>query len=458
MVGAPVSDAVGNDLGVIVKRVDGRVVQLSEPVSVSHNDQLQFGVSSAVVYAVDTTGIDVGALVTSTAGIAPETVVVAVDHETGRIMLSEEVVLPHGAEIQFGEVGTVIEVVDATGVVAGAPVSPTTGVGEGIKVVRVSDNTITLSKRVSVPHGSSLAVGAKSETIAVDDVSGIIIGVLASGTGVLPGTRVVAIDTSASTVTLDTKATVSAGATLGFGSKSSSVVINTTNYATELAGERITVNGVDSGVDVVSIIGSTVALTGDLDVAHNDVIGFDFAGTLSTDQIVVDDATGLTVGGALTGSPGTLITEIDSTSGLVTLSAAESVAKAQSMQFGFSGAELVLDDVSKIALGSPITGAGLPQDVFVTGINGARLTVSRSISVEHGDLLNIGFASDVVRVDSISGINVGVPVSGADGIRPGTTVTAIDPVSREITLSQPVRVNAGDPIECTLPFGERRAK
>ena len=452
-VGAPVSNESGADLGVTITSVNGRVITLSGAVNILEGQVFGFGSRGRTIYVSDPSGVQVGTQMTANTGVGANTIVTAVDYTSGRIMLSQDVTLLHDASVQFGFTGFTVEVSDATAITVGAPIAATVGVDEGTFVTNIEGNSLTLSKRVAVHDGSDLLVGSVGKTFVVGDSIGIVAGVLVAGTGIPDGTRVVSVDNITETITLDTSATLSAGAVLGFGTNVGTVTLNTTAYDGQLAGASVTLNGVPVSQTVTSIAGDTVTLSGALDVAHDDVLGFGFTGPISTKQIVLDSTAGLTVGSELAGSGGATVTGIDVTSKFVTLSDAQSVSATDAMQFGFHGTELILTgpDVPNVAVGAPLTGAGLSGNIFVTAIDAGTgaATVSEPITVAHGALLDVGFAGQTLRVNNITGINLNVPISGVPGIRPGTLVNAIDPVTRELSLSQPVQAAAGG----TVSFG-----
>ncbi|NBP88257.1 MAG: hypothetical protein EBU59_07075, partial [Planctomycetia bacterium] len=430
-VGAAVSDASGTPLDVTVSRVDGRVVTLSGAINLEGVGQLLFGAAGNSFRVADVAGIHVGAIVTAAGGVGPGVVVTSVDADAKRVMVSADVTLSHDDDVQFGVVGTQVAVADVSGVVRDAPVAAAPGIADGTYVTAVDPdtNTITLSKRISVVHGSSLSVGSVGTAVVVDDVSGIADGVLVTGLGIPAATRVAVggVDAATNTITLDTSVRLAAGATLGFGSSGVTVTLNTAAYDGQLAGADISLNGSPTGRKVDAVSGSTVTLDGTIDVAAGDVIGFDYTGSLSTDQFLVDDTAGLTVGAELAGSAGAVIAAIDAATGLVTLSAAETVTSGNALQFGFAGTRLVFDTVAGMDEGTPLTGAGLPAGVFVTSVDqpNQTVTVSQPVTLADGDTVSVGFSGMVVKVDDVSGITEDVPITGVAGIRPGTLVEAI---------------------------------
>ncbi|MCW2363950.1 MULTISPECIES: autotransporter-associated beta strand repeat-containing protein [Sphingobium] len=102
------------------------------------------------------------------------------------------------------------------------------------------------------------------------------------------------------------------------------------------------------------------------------------------------------------------------------------------------------------AVGMTVQGAGVPANTVVTAVdlNSGVVTLSNAIDLQQvtslkasfSPLISNGSGSATIQVGSIAGFAVGQTVSGT-GIPAGTTITGIDPDTKQVTLSNVIGAN-----------------
>src|SRR5690606_27152388 len=93
-----------------------------------------------------------------------------------------------------------------------------------------------------------------------------------------------------------------------------------------------------------------------------------------------------------------------------------------------------------LAKGMTLAGDGIPPGTIITEISGNQVTLSQAISADAvastGSLPATTIGQNTIRLTAVdSRLKVGSAISG-NGIPTGTTITAIDPSTGVITLSQ----------------------
>jgi autotransporter-associated beta strand protein len=315
------------------------------------------------------------------------------------------------------------------------------GIPSGTYITGISGTTLTLSNNITgfFPANSSISFGGPVSTasaaaaggatsITLGSTSGLAAGMLVSGVNVAPGTRIASI--SASTITLDkalTGAGVAANDMLGFGG--STVAAPTVQTVTTPA-------GVGAGVNSITL-SSTAGLAVGMRVV----------------------ATGVPVG--------TFITSINGASNTVVLSANTTAAISGGSSLNFTGSggtppvatltanassgvtTLNVNATTGLSSGMIVTGLGIAPGTTISSLTATSVTLSLPISTSLGttDSLSFGPASftsfaetgaasaaTTLTVFSVEGIVPGMQISGPN-IAPGTTVTAVNPATRVVTLS-----------------------
>ena len=173
--------------------------------------------------------------------------------------------------------GTTVLVAAPAGITAGATVAGA-GIAAGATVISVSGNSVTLS----LPNTASVtgpvtftstattpATGNIGEaTITVVSPAGISAGASATGTGIAPGARVVAVVGTTVTLSLPNNAAVSGPvvfttttATTAVGGLAAGSTVLLASTAGVLAGGAVTGAGVGAGATVTAVSGNVVTLS-----------------------------------------------------------------------------------------------------------------------------------------------------------------------------------------------------
>lgn len=258
---------------------------------------------------------------------------------------------------------------------------------------------------------------------------------------------------------LDQPGTVTAEAIAGRLAGSASTLDPVLTLYKETFTDSAEVEGLTAAVigSSANIVGSTVTVAGTAPTVTK------LAGRVSkTDRVVQTPEA--TVAGAAATVVGTAIT----TAGVAAVvqgfeSAVVSVAAevsgataivqgvaAKAVQSASASTTLFLDDVSAIRVGSLVSGAvGIPLGTAVTDINqlNKSVTLSAPVTVPQNALVVFGLVAGTnVRsqrfvLASAAGVGANVPVNGAEGVSPGTTVAAVDPAFRMVTLSSPANID-----------------
>ena len=454
----------GVPTGARVAAIDavGGIVTLDTSVTVTNSSVIGFG-TTATDITIDTTDFDaqlVGSAVTVNGVATGETVVsIAADVVT----LSNAIEVAHGDVMGFDYAGAAvttdqIRVDDATVATVGSAVT-INGVASGETVAEiVSATTIRLSGDVAVANGDFLGfdfAGAPISTtrIRVADTTGITAGVLVNGVAGLPANlRVASVDPVSGTVTFNQAATVSDGDLLGFGFNGTTIILATT-FTDNLSGAAVTLNGVDTGETVASLAGSTLILSGSVDVANGDLLGFDFAGnSVTSDLFRVDDASVATVGVAVTlngVATGLTVAEVVSPT-VIRLSGNATVSDGDFFGFDFAGAPIAttrvrVADTTGITAGVLVNGvAGLPADLRVASVDAVSgtVTLDQVATVDNGDTLGFGFNAVTITLENdfdTSPAGAAVEINGIDS---GETVVTL--IGNQLTLTGLVDVADGD--------------
>jgi hypothetical protein len=445
----------GTDTGLTVDGIDTDrgVITLTNPLAVDNNDTLSFS-SNTTTVTIDTAGFNnaLGNAAISVNGEIVQGVIVqsiagsTVTVSGGTLDVADGDYV--GFAIGANQVTTNrIRIDGSIDPTQGPSIGASVSINGGAEVGTVggfdpTSGTVTLAGGATVAIDGDDMVGfsftgpVNATRVRVADLTGINVGVLVNGVaGVPAGTRVVSVTPDAAgsggTIELDSDpvaagsqpVSVANGNTLGFGSRATTVTIDTAGFSNALGNAAISVNGeIVQGVIVQSIAGSTVTVSGGtLDVADGDYVGFAIgANQVTTNRIRIDgsiDPTqGPSIGASVSINGGAEVGTVggfDPTSGTVTLAGGATVAIDGDDMVGFS---------------------------FTGPVNATR-----------------------VRVADLTGINVGVLVNGVAGVPAGTRVVSVTPDAAgsggTIELdsdpvaagSQPVSVANGN----TLGFGSR---
>ena len=459
----------GGPTGVTVIAVDptSGIVSLSNWITV--NDTAVVGFSTTMTdITINTADFDAqlaGAQVTVNGVVTGETVASIAGNV---VTMSAGINVADGDRIGFAFVGAPvvtdqIRIDDAdVGTIGAAVTLNGTPTGETVAAI-LSNNAIQLSGDITVNDGDFLgfdfitvpvSLPVTTTHVRVADTTGILPGVLVNGVAGLPADlRVSSVDAASGTVTLNQLATFGSGDVLGFGFDSTTVNLATT-FTTNLPGAAITVNGIDSGVTVVSITGNTLVSSGILDVANGDLLGFAFAGTpVTTDIFRVDDASVATLGVAVTLNgvvTGQTVAGVDIPNNVIRLSGAVTASDGDFFGFDFAGLPIAttrvrVADATGIEAGVLVNGvAGLPTPLLVAAVDLASGTVTfdQTVTVFNADLLGFGYSAATITLENsfdFSPVGAAVEVNGVDT---GTTVISL--IGNQLTLSGIVDVADGD--------------
>ncbi|RAZ82095.1 beta strand repeat-containing protein [Cereibacter johrii] len=146
---------------------------------------------------------------------------------------------------------------------------------------------------------------------------------------------------------------------------------------------------------------------------------------------------------------GTMITAIDRATNTVTFS---STPPANLIKFDASkpgstvGSNVIFAPTTNTGLkvGDVLSGTGIPPGTTVTAVNGDQITLSAPVTAKVSAITSETLrvtGTTVVTQGSLEGLRVGMVAEGT-GVPAGTKITAIDPITKTITLSNGV---TGDP-------------
>lgn len=404
------------------------------------------------VLVVDTvTGLVVGTVITGP-GIEPGTTIAAIDGTNNSITLSDPLSADVAANtpISSGAGGTFTIIrqhdggnVDRAGTVsalllseAGAVFrSPTIQVGEntggyssnnialiggenttGKGTFGVGANTVDMSPITGTSGGSLTVPGATSSgvtSLTLSSAANLKIGDGVSGTGIAPGTTITAINNNVITLSNPTNGNIAANGTISYG------YLSTTN---NLAGSPGTTKQ----------LGVTAAGAG---------------GAAGQQVIQLTNSDWLEVGMQVSGTnipSGATITNVNAAANQITISAditGGGVTAGNTLNFATSngGRIVFLNSVAGLEAGMGITGTGIQGDTKIVAVDATTGAVLLSKTTNAappavGSSYTTYRLGHTVTLSRVDGLQVGMGISG-NGIRPGTVITAIDPVSKTITLS-----------------------
>jgi hypothetical protein len=202
------------------------------------------------------------------------------------------------------------------------------------------------------------------------------------------------------------------------------LTIDTNIYNDQLVGAAVLRNGAPEGLTVTGIEGDAVSLSGAITVAVDDIISFIFpnATAVTTNRIVLDDASGVVNAVKVVGTGITELTRVsdsDLPSDTVELSEQISVSNASSFGFGFNSDTITLDtgDLDGAVVGAAISVNGVATaftvDSIATGVGILTVTAPGTLDVSDGDVLGFAFAGAPVTTDHIRVDDAGLPTVGA---------------------------------------------
>ena len=224
------------------------------------------------------------------------------------------------------------------------------------------------------------------------------------------------------------------------------------------AGTKITAVNRDSSGNVTSIEVNQAVTLGDLDgfniYSPPILTGATYAETGSTLNYGANGVpTTLEAGMKVTGTAaldaaGITVTAVDRSTGTVTLS---SSLPTGTLSFDASkpGSEVGSNTIfapssnTGLAVGDQVFGTGIPAGTTVTAIDGDRVTLSQPVTTAVDFLYsdNVTVSGNTATIKSgVGDIEVGQVVEGT-GVPTGTTVTAVNPVTGEVTLSNAITGN-----------------
>ena len=242
------------------------------------------------------------------------------------------------------------------------------------------------------------------------------------------------------------------------------LTIDTDAYDGQLVGATVLKNGVPEGLVVAAegIDGDEVSLSGNITVVADDIISFIFvnANAVTTDRVVLDDASGVVnnvkvVGTGITGL--TRVGDSDLPSNTVELSEQISVSNASNFGFGFNSDTITLDtnNLDGELAGVVISVNGVATVFTVDSIAAGVLSVTAPglLDVADGDVLGFAYNgglfninTDHVLVDDATLATVGEEVTQSN-VATGETVAGIHVASNTIRLTGPIDIATGGLLE-----------
>ncbi|GAM09668.1 flagellar hook-associated protein 3 [Geobacter sp. OR-1] len=362
-----------------------------------------------------------------------------------------------------------------------------------ITAISADSGTITISNAATataadtvfsyaIPNSISGKTNANNATVRnIFDTSGLQPGMSVSGPGIPENTSILSVDSKNQITLSNVSLQTIDGVMLTFGNNGTiagTVTGNTTSGSTTIANVPTANLALGMPIDGASLQDGTVI--GAIAPAVGPVTGDVIAGTSTIGNI---DTTGLVVGMPFSGTgipPGAVVTDIvgagpGSTITFDTIPSggtATATATVNDLQFqslvtiskpatgSAVGANLSIPlsgditngsvtvsnlfDTSTMANGMTITGPGIPSGTTITIVDAHTVTLSQPATASAtGSPLTVKFSGNTVagsatvsfgNIFDMSSLSLGMPITGA-GIPADTTITAIDPLTHQITLS-----------------------
>jgi hypothetical protein len=290
--------------------------------------------------------------------------------------------------------------------------------------ISTTAGTITLQQGTAVPLVAANASATSSVaptgfvTIGsavitqVSSVSGILLGMPITGTGILAATTVTAIDPVGLTITMSTTASATTTGTstvtpTAFLTKNSNVITALSSLTGLAAGNKVTGTGIPASTTITSVGGvNTATMSANATATSTTSTGGSANAILQSGNNIISyvyQTTGTTTGFAngqlITDSqnnipPGTTITAVTASNNTITLSAPATNATTVTASPSFTGTVVVsYQTISSIPaaaftatptgsttpyilVGVPITGPNIPSGTVITGIPGTPASVA----------------------------------------------------------------------------------
>ncbi|WP_265592841.1 autotransporter-associated beta strand repeat-containing protein [Verrucomicrobium sp. BvORR034] len=391
----------GLDVGTTIAAINGNVIVLSVPLvgDVPANSVYSSGAGGTFTIIRNHDGGNVDRAGTISA-----------------ILLSKAGAVFRSPNIQLAEnVGSYSS--NSTHIMGGEHTSGTAIFGSGANTVDL--NPITGTSGFSVSIGGT-AINSGVNSLAISSTSNLRVGYGVAGTGIPAGAKIGSISGNTITIVdangnpINTSAGIPANTSLTFGYLSS-----TTNKITTAAAPVLTLN-------------------------KTPTFGF---GT-GEGQIPMNSVSGLVVGMTVTGqgiAPNTTISSIDYNSGVISLSTTTTGNDNGTITFGIAtnSSVIMVNNISGLTAGSGISGTGIQGDTRIASIDQVSpglyaLTLTRNTNAAPGASPTYEFyqPTNTIQLSDVTGLQVGMGIAGT-GIRAGTIITGIDPVTRTITMSAP---------------------
>lgn len=473
--GVLVNGAGGIVSGTRVESVDPEtnMVTLSAAATVLPGSAFGFGFKGTTITVDDASAIAAGVAVTGVTGVLGGTTVTDAP-VTNEVTVNFEVDVADGDFLSFavpqGETRTVdlITLVEDAGVVVGAAVTgvpdlltglPNIPSGVVVDMIDRVSNTVRLSQPIEFEVGDELTFGINGTVLYLDGLDPQEIDSLAFAPLSVAGVETTAVVTStdgvAGLVRLSESVNVADGAAVEFGFGGTVIEVDDTT-------------GIDPGVAVRGPAGfpsdvvvqdvkfdqATVAqdVTSDIVLYLDDVSLVQEGGVVSgagippmTRVVAVDTSDPnnpfVTLSNAVTATAGSTVM-LNST---VTLSKQVSVHNVATLDFGLSGTQITLTDLTNVAdfvVGTPVVGEGVPAGTTVTANPGTgEVTLSDTVSLAPDATVSFGYSGTAANLVDATAIVDGMEVSG-DGI-PSGTATTVTKSGNALTFSAPVTILPG---------------
>jgi hypothetical protein len=343
----------------------------------------------------------------------------------------------------------------------------------GTVLLQTSGGTTTLSASATNSVAPTGTVTKGTSVITnVSSVSGILLGMPITGTGIPAGTTVTSFDPTGLTILMSTTATattppsgtssVTPSAFLTLGSNVVTALSSLSGLAT---GDTVSGTGIQTGTTITGVGGintatlslpataTTVTTTGTTSPVNailqsgNNIVQYVYPipNGLATGQLITDSQGNI--------PSGTTITGVSAAGFNITLSAPATGATTVTAVTTFTGTitvgDLIISSVSSfsgLAVGQPITGPNIPYGTVITAINSTanppNLTISQVPSAAAGPQL-VGASLSILSTTTLSSVTIQkITVLTPAGTVPSTealTIPTVEVVTESLgtaTLSQ----------------------
>ena len=335
------------------------------------------------------------------------------------------------------------------------------GVPAGTRIQSISGSTVTLSAPATA-SGANVALEFSVPRLLLDSVRPVVAQMLAAGDGIPWGTTVLQVgqEGAQSWVALSADPVAfSDGDPVAFYRRianitrnsdgSPNLVVQPSIFADLAVGMRITSTGLTTETRITAIDAATNTITLSQSLTAGPV-------TLSiygvTTFFGIAPAVGMVVLGngvpfnTIGQADGSLSKPIGEVTGESARAFSPLVITDAPTTIGSPSVTLAAAIRGQLAVGMPVVGVGITPGTTVTAITATGITLSRPATATQATatlrflgLGSLATSDTTLELTSVAGVTVDMLVEGTT-LGWGTTVTAVDPATRTITLSDPVAI------------------